>query len=170
MPNSRKLQRRKNFDQVVHWVSDEFEQSDKVCMTPFKEKYVEVYGSPAKNWEKVSRHVRGRLNLEAKSIMETYVGKRKNFASVKYGFGWEKHEVEMIFVFFWKSTTYDCLLLLIVFDYFVKNVAYRKSSILIVSSDFVKGVAHEKSSILTVFSYFEKGLAHVWKIIHFDCF
>ena len=54
MPNSRKLQRRKNFDQVVHWVSDEFEQSDKVYMTPFKEKYVEVYGSPAENWEKVS--------------------------------------------------------------------------------------------------------------------
>ena len=74
------------------------------------------------------------------------------------------------FRFFWKSTTYDCLLLLIVFDYFVKNVQYRKSSILIVSSDFVKGVAHEKSSILTVFSYFEKGVAHVWKIIHFDCF
>ena len=86
-PNSRKLQRHKNFDQVLHWVSDEFEQSDKVYMTPFKEKYVEVYGSPAKNWEKVSRRVRGRLNLEAKSIMETYVGKRKNFASVKYGFG-----------------------------------------------------------------------------------
>ena len=57
-PNSRKLQRHKNFDQVLHWVSDEFEQSDKVYMTPFKEKYV-------------------RLNLEAKSIMETYVGKRK---------------------------------------------------------------------------------------------
>ena len=75
-PNSRKLQRHKNFDQVLHWVSDEFEQSDKVYMTPFKEKYVEVYGSPAKSWEKVSRRVRGRLNLEAKSIMETYV-KRK---------------------------------------------------------------------------------------------
>ena len=74
-PNSRKLQRHKNFDQVLHWVSDEFEQSDKVYMTPFKEKYVEVYGSPAKSWEKVSRRVRGRLNLEAKSIIETYVGK-----------------------------------------------------------------------------------------------
>ena len=57
-PNSRKLQQHKNFDQVLHWVSDEFEQSDKVYMTPFKEKYVEVYGSPAKNWEKVSRCVR----------------------------------------------------------------------------------------------------------------
>ena len=45
-------------------------------MTPFKEKYVEGYGSPAKNWEKVSRRVRGRLNLEAKFIMETYVGKQ----------------------------------------------------------------------------------------------
>ena len=52
-------------------------RSDKVYMTPFKEKYVEVYGSPAKNWEMVSRRVRRRLNLEAKSIMETYVGKRK---------------------------------------------------------------------------------------------
>ena len=51
-PNSRKLQRHKNFDQVLHWVSDEFEQSDKVYMTPFKEKYVEVYGSPAKSWER----------------------------------------------------------------------------------------------------------------------
>ena len=55
-PNSRKLQRHKNFDQVLHWVSDEFEQSDKVYMTPFKEKYVEVYGSPAKNWEKGVPH------------------------------------------------------------------------------------------------------------------
>ena len=70
-PNSHKIQRHKNFDQVLHWVSDEFEQSDKVYMTPFKEKYVKVYGSPAKNWEKVSRRGRGRLNLEAKSIMET---------------------------------------------------------------------------------------------------
>ena len=79
--------------------------------------------------------------------METYVGQRKNFASVKYGFGWKKHEVGMVFAFL-KKATYDSLLLLIVFDYFVKNVAYRKSSILIVSSDFVKGVPHEKSSIL----------------------
>ena len=88
-PNSRKLQRHKNFDQVLHWVSDEFEQSDKVYMTPFKEKYVEVYGSPAKSWEKVSRRVRGRLNLEAKSIMETYVGKRKKLCKRQIWF-WVK--------------------------------------------------------------------------------
>ena len=73
--NSRKLQRHKNFDQVVDWVSDEFEQYDQLHMTFFKEKYVEVYGSPAKNWQKVFWRVRGRLNLEAKSIVETYVGK-----------------------------------------------------------------------------------------------
>ena len=85
----------------MHWVSDEFEQSDKVYMTPFKEKYVEVYGSPAKNWEKVSRRVRGLLNLEAKSIMETYVGKRKNFASVKYGFVWKNMKFELFSFFFW---------------------------------------------------------------------
>ena len=90
MPNSRKLQRRKNFDQVVHWVSDEFEQSDKVCMTPFKEKYVEVYGSPANNWENAFRRVHGRLNLEAKSIMEIYVGKRKHFCKRQIWFWLKK--------------------------------------------------------------------------------
>ena len=128
-------------------------------MTPFKEKYVEVYGSPAKNWEKVSRRVRGRLNLEAKSIMETYVGKRKKLCKRQ--------------IWFWvKKATYDSLLLLIVFDYFVKNVAYRKSSILIVSSDFVKCVPHEKSSILIVFELFEQGVAHEksWILIVFQLF
>ena len=110
--NSCKLQRHKNFDQVVHWVSDEFEQSDKVYMTPFKEKYVEVYGSPAKNWEKVSRRVRERLNLEAKSIMETYVGKRKKLCKpqiwfwVKKAWSWNgfrffENQQPMAVYYFW---------------------------------------------------------------------
>ena len=64
-PNFRKLQRHKSFDQVIYGVSDEFEQSDKEYMTPFKEKYVEVYGSSTKNWEKVFRRVRGRGRFES---------------------------------------------------------------------------------------------------------
>ena len=113
-PNSHKIQRHKNFDQVLHWVSDEFEQSDKVYMTPFKEKYVEVYGSPAKNWEKVSRRVRGRLNLEAKSIMETYVGKRKKLCKRQIWFWVKKAWSWNGFRFFeksnlWQFITFDCI-------------------------------------------------------------
>ena len=74
----------------MHWVSDEFEQSDKVYMTPFKEKYVEIYGSPAKNWEKVPRRGRGRLNLGAKFFMETYVGKRKTLQALNMVWGEKK--------------------------------------------------------------------------------
>ena len=122
MPNSRKLQRRKNFDQVVHWVSDEFEQSDKVCMTPLpKEKYVEVYGSSAKNWEKLSTRTR---TTESRS--EIYYGNlcwetKKTLQASNMVLGEKSMMLEWFSLFF--KTTYDSLLLLIAFDYFVKNVA-----------------------------------------------
>ena len=77
-------------------------------------KYVEVYGSPTKSWEKVSRRVRGRLNLEAKSIMETYVGKRKKLCKRQIWFWVKKAWSWNGFRFFeksnlWQFITFDCI-------------------------------------------------------------
>eukprot|EP00493_Phyllostaurus_siculus_P005530 UN05575 len=59
-------------------------------MTSFKETYVEVYGSPAKNWEKVSRReiYYGDLCWETKKLCKSQIW-----------FLVKKHEVGTIFVF-----------------------------------------------------------------------
>ena len=55
------------------WVDDEIEGEGLVTLDAFREKYVEITGAASKDWQKLNKRIRTRLNLRSFCTVEQYL-------------------------------------------------------------------------------------------------
>ena len=64
-----------NFGKVCDWVDDQFENESLLTLDDFRDKYVEITGVVSKDWQKLNKRIRTRLNLRSVFAVEQYVGR-----------------------------------------------------------------------------------------------
>ena len=63
-----------NFKKVCDWVDEQVESEGLLNLDDFREKYIEITGVASKDWTKLNKQIRTRLNLRSVCTVEGYVG------------------------------------------------------------------------------------------------
>ena len=78
-----------NFKKVCDWVDDQVESEGLLTLDDFREKYIEITGAASKDWTKLNKRIRTRLNLRSVCTVEQYVG-RHNKTRKRHKWRWER--------------------------------------------------------------------------------
>jgi len=78
-----------NFGKVCDWVDDQVENEGLLTLDDFREKYIEITGGASKDWTKLNKRIRTRLNLRSVCTVEQYVGSR-NKNRKRHKWRWER--------------------------------------------------------------------------------
>ena len=78
-----------NFGKICDWVDDQIENEGLLTLDDFREKYIEITGAASKDWTKLNKRIRTRLNLRSVCTVEQYVGWR-NKTRKRHKWRWER--------------------------------------------------------------------------------
>ena len=78
-----------NFKKVCDWVDDQVESEGLLTLDDFREKYIEITGAASKDWTKLNKRIRTRLNLRSVCTVEQYEG-RDNKTRKRHKWRWER--------------------------------------------------------------------------------
>ena len=74
---------------ICDWVDDQIENEGLLTLDDFREKYIEITGAASKDWTKLNKRIRTRLNLRSVCTVEQYVGWR-NKTRKRHKWRWER--------------------------------------------------------------------------------
>ena len=78
-----------NCKKVCDWVDERVESEGLLTLDDFREKYIEITGAASKDWTKLNKRIRTRLNLRSVCTVEQYVG-RHNKTRKRHKWRWER--------------------------------------------------------------------------------
>ena len=78
-----------NFGKICDWIDEQVENEGFLTLDDFREKYIEITGAISKDWQKLNKRIRTRLNLRSVCTVEQYVGSR-NKTRKRHKWRWER--------------------------------------------------------------------------------